>query len=114
MVVTDRSFNPLFLAVVGIDAQQLCLIHAWSGMPCAGMCRPGCRQLGLQLHVLGSALPLHDGASGAPVPPDMDARVERVCKCMWPLTPLHSLLMQLAKSHTCPAVGTAAASLLPL
>lgn len=36
------------------------------------------RQLGLQLHVLGSALPLYDGASGAPVPPDVDARVERV------------------------------------
>lgn len=36
------------------------------------------RQLGIELHALGSALPLYDGVTGAPVPPDTDARIERV------------------------------------
>lgn len=35
-----------------------------------------CKQLGVQLHVLGGELPLYD-AEGQPVAPDLDAAVDR-------------------------------------
>jgi len=35
-----------------------------------------CRQLGVELHELGRALPIFDGETGAPVPPETDARIE--------------------------------------
>ena len=34
------------------------------------------RQLGVELHELGRALPIFDGVTGAPVPPETDARIE--------------------------------------
>jgi hypothetical protein len=34
------------------------------------------RQLGVELHELGRALPIFDGETGAPVPPETDARIE--------------------------------------
>ena len=37
-----------------------------------------CRQLGLQLHVLDTPLPLYDGQTGLLVPQHTDTRVERL------------------------------------
>ena len=53
-------------------------IRAATQNPACQLLHMWCRQLGLQLQVLDTPLPLYDGHTGLPVPPHTDTRVERL------------------------------------